>query len=150
MTIVLFMISGFVYQGKKFWEGHTTSISSQGFHAQFNFWRVNSRRQDAQGSNRSKRRFSFYLAIISYANSTCRVGEDVDDSCPPNFFHNVSRPVLSSRPSPIASNLGISFFPSYRFEVAVKGNSIVFETYVSPRRKDFSEVSYLRNMVTLK
>ena len=36
--------------------------------------------------------FFFYLAVISYANSTCKVktGKDVDDSCPPIFFHNVS------------------------------------------------------------
>ena len=36
--------------------------------------------------------FPFYLAVISYANSTCKVkkGEDVDDSCPQNFFHSVS------------------------------------------------------------
>ena len=33
----------------------------------------------------------------------------------------------------LASNLGISFFPSYCFGVAVKGNSIVLETYPSPR-----------------
>ena len=35
--------------------------------------------------------FPFYLAVISYANSTCKVkkGEDVDDSCPQNFFHSV-------------------------------------------------------------
>ena len=35
--------------------------------------------------------FFFYLAVISYANSTCKVkkGEDVDDSCPKNFFHSV-------------------------------------------------------------
>ena len=32
----------------------------------------------------------------------------------------------------LGSNLGISFFPSYRFGVAVKGNSIVLETYPSP------------------
>ena len=25
------------YLGKKFWEGHTTDIGSQGFHAQMNF-----------------------------------------------------------------------------------------------------------------
>ena len=33
----------------------------------------------------------FFLAVISYANSTCRVkkGEDVDDSCPQNFFRGV-------------------------------------------------------------
>ena len=34
----------------------------------------------------------------------------------------------------LAGNLGISFFPSYRFGVAVKGNSIVLETYPSSRR----------------
>ena len=34
----------------------------------------------------------------------------------------------------LASNLGISSFPSYRFGVAVKGKSIVHETYPSPRR----------------
>ena len=34
----------------------------------------------------------FYLAVISYATSTCKVktGGQVDDSCPPNLFHNVS------------------------------------------------------------
>ena len=36
--------------------------------------------------------FFFYLAVISYANSMSKVkkGEDVDDSCPQNFFHSVS------------------------------------------------------------
>ena len=36
--------------------------------------------------------FFFYLAVISYANSTCKVktGEDVDDLCPKHFFHRVS------------------------------------------------------------
>ena len=36
--------------------------------------------------------FFFYLAVISYVDSTCKVkkGEDVDDSCPQNFFHSVS------------------------------------------------------------
>ena len=34
----------------------------------------------------------------------------------------------------LASNLGISFFPSYRFGVAVKGKSNALETYPSPRR----------------
>ena len=40
-----------------------------------------------------QRDFSFfYLAVISCANSTCKVktGEDVDESCPQNFFHRVS------------------------------------------------------------
>ena len=32
--------------------------------------------------------FFFYLVVISYANSTCKVkqGEDVDDSCPKISF----------------------------------------------------------------
>ena len=36
--------------------------------------------------------FFFHLTVISYAISTCTVkkGEDVDDSCPPNFFHSMS------------------------------------------------------------
>ena len=34
----------------------------------------------------------------------------------------------------LASNLGISFFPNYYFGVAVKGNSIVLETYPRLRR----------------
>ena len=35
--------------------------------------------------------FFFYLAVISYANSTCKVkkGEDVDDLCSQNFFHSL-------------------------------------------------------------
>ena len=35
--------------------------------------------------------FFVYLAVISYANSTCKVkkGEDVDDSCPQNVFYSV-------------------------------------------------------------
>ena len=45
--------------------------------------------------------------------------------------------------SNLASNLGVSFFPSCCFGVAVKGNSIVFETYPRPRRQNFPEVSYL-------
>ena len=84
--------------------------------------------------------FFFYLAAISYANSTCKVkkGEDVDDSCPKNFFHSggsmsgsVIRTFAGERL--LATNLGISFFPSYCFGAAVKGNSIVFETYPRPR-----------------
>ena len=59
-------------------------------------WRhvyINSRiRQDAQGFSWSKRRFFFNLAVISYANSTCKVKKvkDIDDSCPQNFFHSGS------------------------------------------------------------
>ena len=36
--------------------------------------------------------FSFYLAVIYYANSKCKVqkDEDADDSRPQNFFHSVS------------------------------------------------------------
>ena len=36
--------------------------------------------------------FFFYLAVISYANSTCKAnvqGEDVDDSCSQNYLHSV-------------------------------------------------------------
>ena len=83
--------------------------------------------------------FFFYLAVISYANSTCKVkkAEDVDDSCPQNFFHSASyvrfiKTFADERR--LASNLGISFFPGYRFGVAVKGNSFVLETYPRPRR----------------
>ena len=34
--------------------------------------------------------FPFYLAVISYANSTSKVktGEDEDDSCPQNLDHS--------------------------------------------------------------
>ena len=41
--------------------------------------------------------FFIYVAVIFYANSTCKVkkGEDVDDSCPQNFFHRVSYVLLS-------------------------------------------------------
>ena len=74
--------------------------------------------------------FSFYLAVISYANSTCNVkkGEEVDDSCSGSDTKTFSDERL------LASSLGISFFRSYCFGVAVKGNSIVFETYSRPRR----------------
>ena len=36
--------------------------------------------------------FLFNLAVISYANSTCKVkkGKGIDDSCPQNFFHSGS------------------------------------------------------------
>ena len=86
--------------------------------------------------------FFFYLGVISYANSTCKVkkGEDVDDLCSQNFSHSDVDlcPVLSSRPSPMSiywlATSVFHFFPSYCFGVAVKGNSIVFETYPRPRR----------------
>ena len=39
------------YLGEKYWEGHTTDIGSEGFHASCFFWSVNLRRQDAQGSS---------------------------------------------------------------------------------------------------
>ena len=42
----------------------------------------------------------------------------------------------------LASNLGISFFPSYCFGVTVKVNSIVFETSKT-QTINFPEVSYL-------
>ena len=84
--------------------------------------------------------FFFYFAVISYANSTCKVkkGEDVDDSCSQNFFDSVIYvgSVIKTFADELllASNLGISFFPSYCFGVTVKVNSIVFETYPRPRR----------------
>ena len=80
--------------------------------------------------------FFFHLAVISYANSTCKVktGEDVDDSCLKNFFHRPSYVWFFADERLLASNLGISFFPSYRFGAAVKGKSIVLETYPSPRQ----------------
>ena len=63
--------------------------------------------------------FFSYLAVISYANLTCKVkkGEDayVDESCPQNFFPSVNyvrfchQDLRSERL--LASNLGISFFP---------------------------------------
>ena len=61
---------------KKFWEGHTTDIGSQFFHAHLKFL---ADQRDV---------FFFYLAVISYSNSTFKVrtGEHVDDSCPKNFF----------------------------------------------------------------
>ena len=83
--------------------------------------------------------FFFYLIVISYANSTCKVKkvEEVDDSCPKISFTAwaMSGSVIKTFADErlLASNLGISFFPSYRFEVAVKGNSIVLEIYQRPR-----------------
>ena len=70
--------------------------------------------------------------------SNLKTDKDVDDSCPQNFFHNVNYSgsvihTFADEPL-LASNLSISFFPSYRFGVAVKGHSIVLETYPSPRR----------------
>ena len=51
----------------------------------------------------------------------------------------------------LAGNLGISFFRSYCFGVALKVNSIVFETYPRPRQQNFPEVSYLgKNQSHLK
>ena len=77
--------------------------------------------------------FFFYLVLISYANSTCKVkqGEDVEDSCPKISF--TACPVLSSRPSPMSVYwLATSVFHFF-LEVAVKGNSIVLEIYPNSR-----------------
>ena len=118
---------------------------SQSFHASWVFWSVNSRRQNAD----QRDVFFFYVAVISYSNSTFKVkkGEDADDSCPQNLFHSAIyvRSAIKTLADErlLASNLGISFFPSYCFGVAVKGNSIVFETYPRPRRQNFPEISYL-------
>ena len=85
--------------------------------------------------------FFFSLTVISYANSTCKVkkGEDVDEIVPPKFLSprelcpgSVIKTFADE--SLLASNLGISCFPIYRFGVAVKGNSFVLETYPRPRR----------------
>ena len=49
--------------------------------------------------------FFFYLGVISYAISTCKVkkGEDVDDFVLPKFLSQRDLcPVLSSRPSPMS------------------------------------------------
>ena len=58
---------------------------------------------------------------------------------PPKFLSQRELcPVLSSRPSLMSvdwlATSGILFFPSYRFGVAVKGNSFVLETYPRPGR----------------
>ena len=74
---------------KKFGEGRTTEIDSQGFHAHLNFWCVNSRRQDSSGSSRSKMHLSFYVTVISYANSEIKGKMHTTHAPPPKFFHNV-------------------------------------------------------------
>lgn len=71
---------------KKFGEGRTTEIDSQGFHAHLNFWCVNSRRQDSSGSSRSKMHLSFYLTVISYANSVIKGNMQTTHAPPPNSF----------------------------------------------------------------
>ena len=106
--------------------------------------------------------FFFYLTVISYANSTCKVaceqplclGEKIARKgkgkvheerrrrrriVPPKFLSqrelcpgSVIKTFADERL--LAGNLGISFFPYYRFGVAVKGNSFVLETYPRPRR----------------
>ena len=94
--------------------------------------------------------FFFYLAVISYSNSTFKVkkGEDADDSCPQNLFHSAIyvRSAIKTLADErlLASNLGISFFPSHCFGVAVKGNSMVFETYPRPS-VEFCEICYSCN-----
>ena len=74
------------YLGKKFWEGHTTDIDSQVFHAHLNFLERkiqegNMCRDLADQRDVYYYYYFFYLAVISYANSTCKVktGEDADD-----------------------------------------------------------------------
>ena len=62
------------YLGKKFWEGHTTDIGSQGFHAQLNFFGAYILESKMRRDLADQRDVSFfYLAVISYANSTCEV-----------------------------------------------------------------------------
>ena len=86
---------------KKFGEGRTTEIDSQGFHAHRNFWCVNSRRQDSSGSSRSKMHLSFYLTVISYANSEIKGKMQTTHAPPPQILSQCEVClVLSSRPSP--------------------------------------------------
>ena len=88
---------------KKFGEGRTTEIDSQGFHAHLNFWCVNSRRQDSSGSSRSKMHLSFYLTVISYAtgNSEIKGKMQMTHAPPPQILSQCEVClVLSSRPSP--------------------------------------------------
>ena len=81
-----------------------------------------------------------YLAVILYVNSTYKVkkGKEVDDSRPKISFTAWAMPGSVIKTFAVerllASNLGISFYPSYRFGVAAKGNFSVLETYPSPRR----------------
>ena len=124
---------------KKFWEGRTTEIDSQGFHAHLNFWCVNSRRQDSSGSSRSKMHLSFYLTVISYANSEIKGKMQMTHAPPPpnsftmwGMFSSVIKTFAAE--CLLVSNLSTLFFPSYPLGVAVKGNSIVLETHPSTRR----------------
>ena len=82
----------FFYLGKKFWEGHTTDIGSECFHAQLNFLECKFKKARCTDLADQRDVFFFCLAVISHANSTCMVktGVDVDDSCPQNFLHRVS------------------------------------------------------------
>ena len=86
------------YLGKKFWEGDLLTSAPKVFTHSWILWRVNSRGQDAQGSSWLKRRFSFYLDVISYSYSTCNV--KMQQLVPPKFLsqHDLY-PVPSSRPS---------------------------------------------------
>ena len=94
-------ISGFVLPRPKFWEGHTTDIGSQSFHASWIFWSVNSRRQNAQGSSWSKRRFFFsFISLLFLTLIQCaRWRKAKRRLVPPKFLSQRDLcPVLSSRP----------------------------------------------------
>ena len=79
--------------------------------------------------------FFFYLAVISYANSTCKVkkAEDVDDSCHLKLLSQRELcPVLSSRPSPMSVDwLATSVF---HFSLAVAASAPVSERSVKLRK----------------
>ena len=82
----------------------------------------------------------FYLAVISYANLACKVKQaKTKTTCAPRISFtawSMSGSVIKTFADErlLASNLSISFSPSYHFGVAVKGESVVLETYPSPRR----------------
>ena len=67
------------YLGKKFWEGHTTDISSQGFHGQLNFLERKFKKARCAGIWPIKETF------FSFIN-----GRKRRRLVPENFFHRVS------------------------------------------------------------
>ena len=83
------------YLGKKFWEGHTTDIGSQGFHAPLNFLELKIQESKMCRDLADQRNvFSFisllFLTLTQRARWRRAKTRYVDDSCPKNFFHRVS------------------------------------------------------------
>ena len=106
-----------LYLGGKFSEGHTPDIGSQGFHASWIFWSVNSRRQDAQGSQLIKETFISFISLLFLTPIQRARWRRRRRLVPLKFLSQREVcPVLSSKPPTerlLASNLGISFFPSF-------------------------------------